>query len=59
MNVSRWVKKDYLVEGGKDVVCKLDFGNSSMAHGSEANTKSCNTLLREGCIKDTVMTWIG
>jgi len=53
------VEKDYLVEGGKDVVCKLDFGNGSMTHGSEANTKAYNTLLSEGRIKDTFTAWIG
>lgn len=50
---------DDLVESGKDVVCKLNFGNGSMAHGGKANTKACNTLLCEGCIEYTVATCVG
>lgn len=47
----------YLVERGKDIVRKLNFGDSSMSHHSHPNAKASDALFSKGSIEDTLAAW--
>lgn len=46
----------YLIEGGEDIIGKLNLGNGSRSHGGKTDTESSNTLLRQRGVEDAIAT---